>query len=342
MPSIRSGLGASLGIAAESTVGTIATPTRWLEFDSESLSLEKSIVQGYGLRGGGIYGRSSRRAYTGRNAGGDVTLEVATRGMGLLFKNMLGSSTSAVVTGSAYQQVHTPGLLAGTSFTAQKLIPRTSDGTLVPYTYNGCKIVSWELSCEVGGILMLSITIDAWDEVTSTGAGTPSYAATDIFHFRQGAVILGGTPSTTSGVVSVAGGTTSAVVRAASVRGENPMTTGSDNQRFGATKVEQVENDFRSVGGNLELDFLSAAAMYDTYAADTATALQLTFTGTTAITGSTYPTVEVIVPSIRFDGETPQVDGPDEITTSSDFTGLDNGADATVQIRYVTADTTVS
>lgn len=338
---IAAGLGASLGIAAESTPGTIVSPTRWVEFNSESLSLEKSIVQGYGLRGGGLYGRSSRRAYTGRNAGGDVELDVATRGMGLLFKAMLGSSTSAIISGSAYQQVHTPGSLAGQSLTLQKLVPNSA-GTLVPFTYNGAKVTNWELSCEVDGILTLSLTFDCWDEVTSTGAGTPSYTSTDIFHFRQGAVTLGGTASTASGVVSIAGGTSVAVVRSATVSGENPMTSGSDNQRFGATKVEQKENGFRTIGGNLELDFVTAAAMYDTMAADTGVALSLTFTGTTAISGGNYPTVEVIVPSIRFDGETPQVGGPEEITTSSDFTGLDDGTNAAIQIRYVTADTSVS
>lgn len=339
---IRSGLGASLGIAAESTVGTIVSPTRWLEFNSESLSLEKSVVQGGGLRGGGLVARSSRRAYTGRNAGGDIELDVATRGMGLLFKNMMGSSTSALVSGSAYQQVHTPGLLAGTSFTAQKLVPRTSDGTLVPFTYNGCKITAWEMSCEVGGILTLSVTIDAWDETTATSAGTPTYTAASVFHFRQGAITIGGTASTTSGVVSVAGGTTVGVVRSASVRGENPMTTGSDNQRFGAVKVEQNENAIRTYGGALELDFLSAAAMYDAYAADTGVALTLTFTGTTAISGSVYPTLEVVMPVIYLDGETPQVGGEDEITTASDFSALDDSTNVACQIRYVTADSSIS
>lgn len=339
---LASGLGASLGIAQESTPGTIVSPTRWNEFNSESLGLEKSTIQGQGLRGGGLYPRGSRRAYTGRNAGGDVEMDVATRGMGLWFKNALGAGASTLISGSSYQQVFTPASLNGLSFTTQKLVPNSA-GTLVPFTYNGCKILSWELSCEVGGILTLRVTIDAWDEVTSTGAGTPSYTSADVFHFRQGAVTLGGTASTTSGVTSISGGTSVAVVRAATVSGENPLTTGEENQRFGATKVEQRENGWRSVGGNLELDFVTAAAMYDTMAADTGVSLALTFTGTTAISGSNYPTLEVIVPQIRFDGETPKVGGPEEITTSSDFTGLEDAlGNPAVQIRQVTADTSIS
>jgi hypothetical protein len=338
---IASGLGSSLGIAAESTVGTIVSPTRWIEYNSESLSLDKAAIQGQGLRGGGLYARSARRVLVTRNAGGSVDLDVATSGMGLPFKAMLGASASAVVSGSAYQQVHTPASLYGQSLSVQKLVPNSA-GTLVPFTYNGCKVTDWELSCDVGSILALALTLDAWDETTATSAGTPSYSAsTSVFHFKQGVVTLGGTPSTTSGVVSVSGGSTVAVVRGASVRGSNGITTGDENQRFG-TKVQQQENDWRSLGGNLDLDFVNQATVYDLFSADTATALQLTFTGTTAISGSVYPTLEVIVPSIRFDGETPQVGGPDVISTSADFTGLDDGTNAAVQIRYVTPDTSVS
>jgi hypothetical protein len=262
--------------------------------------------------------------------------------MGLLLQQICGgTSTSAVVTGTAYQQVHQPGTMVNRSLTVQKLVPNIA-GTLVPFTYRGCKITGFEFNCEVGGILTLSVTIDGWDETTGTAAGTPSYSSTEVFHFAQGTLTLGGTASTAAGVVSVSGGTTVASVKGATVSGEIPLAT--DRFFFGSSgvKAEQIENGWRTIGGNLDAEFVSAAALYDTMAADTATAMQLTFVGTTAITGSTYPTFEILIPSIRLDMGSPQVDGPDVIGISTDFTGLDDGTNAAFQLRYVTADTSVS
>lgn len=341
---IQGGLGSSLLIGAETTTGTAVALTRSLEYNSESLHLEKGVIDGAGLRGSGLFPRSSRHAFTTRTVNGDVELDVATKGMGLLFQQMMGgTSASAVLTGTAYQQVHVPGSLVNRSLTVQKLVPRMSDGTLVPFTYRGMKVTGWELACEVGGILTLSLTFDGWDETTGTAAGTPSYASgTEVFHFAQGVLTLGGTVSTTSGVASVSGGTTVASVKGATITGDIPLKT--DRYFFGSAgvKAEQTENGWRSVTGSFDAEFVTAAALYDTMAADTATAMKLTFTGTTAITGSTYPTLEVLIPSIRLGDGSPQIDGPDVIGLSTSFTAYDNGVDAAIQLRSVTADTSVS
>lgn len=340
---IASGLGASLGIATESVVGTIVSPTRWLEFNSESLSLQKTVLQGMGLRGGGLYARGSRRVVTGRHAAGSIELDLATNGMGMLFRQMLGSSTSSLVSGSAYEQIHVPGSLDGKSLTIQKLVPNRS-GVIVPFTYNGAKITDWSIDCAVGEIARLTVTVDAKDETTGTAAGTPSYSAsTSVFHFRQGSIFLGGTASTTSGETSVAGGTEVGSIRSVSVGGSNGLTTGEDNHRFGSTTIEQAQADYRTISGSLEADFVDAASVYDVFSADTGTSLVLSFEGTTAISGSVYPTLEIIVPDVRFDGETPQVGGPDLITLAASFAGLEDAlGNPAIQIRSLTSDTTIS
>lgn len=341
---IQSGLGSSLLLGVETTPGTAVTLTRAIEYNSESLHLEKNgYIDSEGLRGSGLFPRSSRHAYTTKTANGSVECDVATKGMGLLLQQITGgTSTSAVVTGSAYQQVHQPGSLVSRSLTVQKLVPRMSDGTLVPFTYRGVKATGFEFNCEVGGILTLSVDLDGWDETTATAAGTPSYPSTEVFHFAQGVLVLGGTPSTTSGLVSISGGTTVASVKGATITGDIPLAT--ERYFFGSAgvKAEQVENGWRSIGGSFDAEFTTAAALYDTMSADTALAMKLTFTGTTAITGSTYPTFEILIPAIRLTGGSPQIDGPDVIELSTDFTGYDNGVDAAYQLRYVTSDTSVS
>lgn len=338
---VGSGLSAQLMIAKETTPGTAVTVTRPLEFNSESLALTKNIVQGAGLRGGGrTLARSSRRAYTTRTVGGDINLDVATKGMGLLFEQMMGSSTSAVIGATtAYQQVHTLGQLTGKSMTVQVGRPTTA-GVVQPFTYRGCKVTSWELACEVGGILTLSLTLDGWDETTGTALATPAFpASTEVFHFAQGALVLGGTVATASGVASLTGGTTVATVTGATVTGEQSLA--AERFFFGSAgvKAEQLENDWPTVSGSLDAEFTDLTSVYNTFSSDAATALRLRFTGTTAISGSEFPTLEVLLPSIRFDTGAPGVDGPDVLSFGADFTALDDGTNTGAQIRYVTADT---
>lgn len=338
---VGSGIGASIGWGEESTVGTIAAITRWGEFNSETIGMDGVNVQGAGLRGGGLYPRLGRRLQVGRNAGGDVNLDIATTGMGLLFKHMLGSSTSSLLSGTTYQQVHTPAALLGKSLTVQKLVPQR-DGTLKPFTGNGGKIESWTIACAKDQIATLAVTFDFWDLVTSTSAGTPSYSTTsNVFHFKQGSLIVGGTVTTTSGVASLSGGTAVAGIKGATVSGANALESGSDN-RYINGKVEQVPTDWRAITGSLDMDFINQSDVYDLYNTDTTAAVQLKFVGTTAISGSNYPTLEILIPGVHFDGETPKVNGPGVIGLTAPFTGGDDGTNAPVQIRTLTADSTVS
>lgn len=340
---IGSGLGLTFGGAAETTYGTYQAPARWWEVNTESLEKRKAILQGMGLRGGGLFPRASRRVVPTHDAGGSVALDVATKGMGLLFAQMLGSSATAVQQGgtTAYRQIHQPSAngLAGKSMTLQKGVPQT-DGTSKPFTYKGCKVLSWTLACEVGGILTLTLEIDAREEETSTGLVAASYTTAEVLHFAQGTLKLGGTASTSSGLVSVAGGTTVAEVTAATVTGTNPMKT--DRYFFGSAglKGEPVHNDWLDYGGSLSAEFVNQATIRDLYAADTTTAMELIFEGST-ISGAYKNTVALLAPAIKFDGETPKVGGPDVVGLTAPFKMLDDGTNAPVQLVYISTDTAV-
>lgn len=336
-----SGIGTAVGIAQESTPGTAVTPTRWLDVRSESFGSEPVTVRGGGLRSGALFARSSNYAYIGKDARGGFEMDVATRGMGLLFKQALGAATSSVLTGSAYRQVFTPALLTGQSLTIQKLLGASA------YTYNGCKATDWTLSCETGGILTLAMSFDAWTEVTSFAAGTPSYtSAIESFHFAQGSVVVGGTASTSAGLTTISGGTTVGNVHSIDITGSRPITEGSDNRRLSvAGKAEQVEDGWLEAGGSMTVDFDSTFDYYALYAGQTATALRLTFTTTaTAISGSTYPSIEIILPDVRLQGSTPTADGPGALTLDCDFIALQDtvNSNPAVQIVTVTADSTIS
>lgn len=193
---VGAGLSASLGIATESTVGTPVVVTRFIEFDSESVSLKKNMVQGAGLRGGGLVARASRRVNTGRSVGGDLNFSVVTNGFGLVLQHMMGSfsTTATSIGGGLYQQVHNTGTLQGKSFTTQIVRPDTT-GVLTQnaFTYPGCKITDWEVGVAQNAQVKAKLTIDALDEATPSNG----FAATTL----SSAVTQGGTSITTATAV---------------------------------------------------------------------------------------------------------------------------------------------
>src|SRR5690349_17058393 len=97
----------SIGFGVESTFKTYAAPTRFLEFTDESLAWEKNVKQGQGLRVGSRVARTSRRVIPTADGAGDITFEAESKGLGLIWRALLGVGTSTVVSGSTYQQVFT-------------------------------------------------------------------------------------------------------------------------------------------------------------------------------------------------------------------------------------------
>ena len=78
---LGAGLSASFGIGTETTPLTPVAVTRFAEFDSESMATKKHVVQGVGLRGGGLVRRATRRIYVSREAQGGVNFDAMTNGL---------------------------------------------------------------------------------------------------------------------------------------------------------------------------------------------------------------------------------------------------------------------
>jgi hypothetical protein len=78
------------------------------------------------------------------------------------------------------------------------------------------------------------------------------------------------------------------------------------------------------------------------YAAGTTIALTGVWTGSTAITGSTYPSLTATTPVCLITSCTPTIEGPGIIMLSVEFTVLDNGSNAPLQIAYVSSENVTS
>jgi hypothetical protein len=349
---IGSGLGGQLGMIQEVTPGTVLSPTKFYEFTSESLVLKKTILQGVGIRPGGQFNRSSRRAYTQRDINGGIVMDLPTKGAGFLLQQCLGSFNTGATpvqqgASAAYLQTHLPGSLAGKAFSVQKGVPDIT-GTVTPLNYPGCKVIDWTIDCKVGGIVTLNLNLDAVDEVPTTPAlASPSYIANSgVFNFSQGTLTQGGTVSTTANVTSVSGGTTAASVSGVSVKGKNAFDVARFFYGSNGRKAEQIENGYRDITGQVDAEFVSMAAFYTAMAADTDLALELKFVGP-LIASTYYYTLDIILPAVRLESGSPVIAGPAILKQALPFTALDaqvgttTTAQPVIQISYTSTDTAI-
>ena len=338
----RSGLSAQLGIAAETTPGTAVTVTRFYEFLSESIDYSLNRLDSQGLKAGQAFKRVSRSSVATYSAGGDVTMEHADRGMGLWWQHCLGSQITTGVqigTTGAYRQIHTPGIKDGMGLTLQVGRPETETGTVKPFTMRGGKITDWEFSVSDGDIAQLKPTLDAWDVVTATALASASYDTTaGVFTFADASTFtLGGAPGTSGGLTLVTGGTAVAsVVKGVTIAGSTPMA----NERYGlgnsGIKRNQIMNDIPTVTGTLEAEFGTQSEIYDLYASNTTTAMQLDFAHGTAGTGQAFR-LSFVMPAVKFTEVPPEVDGPDLVMAKTKFEAFDDGTNPVIQVVLVTS-----
>jgi len=340
-----SGLDAQVGVGIESVWGTPVTPDRFYEFNSEGLAMDPSWLEPTALRSGIKYKRESRVRQSRRTVGGDLVLEHATRGMGRLWKHILGSAVGTytqIAATTAYAANFVPGDYRGLGLTIQVGRPEPGTGTVRPYTYAGCKCTGWQFSVRDQEVPQLSLTLDGRSEATATGLAVASYiAGSGVFDFSQASLKLGGTPSTAAGRTTIAGGAAvSTVVREFSVAGEVPMAT----ERFGlgnaGLKSEPLENDTPTVTGSLGAEF-NQADLYAAFAAGTTTAMEMRLTGVAIGASAEFETLEIIMPAVKMKKAAPNVGGPDIVEMTTEFEAYSNGVDPTIQVRIITPETTI-
>lgn len=335
-----SGLDAQLGIALETTWGTPVTVTKFLEFDSESLSWEPSWIEPTGLRVGTKFKRATRLVRSREGVSGGFELQYATRTMGTLVKAMLGSTvtTPTLVAGSAYKQVHNPGDFLGKSLTVQVGRPEPS-GTVRPHTFEGCKVTGWEFSVSDNDTAKLSVEVDGQTELTATALATASYVSAEIFNFSQATVFKTGGTVAGATELTVTGGTTvPGVARRFTLSGSNPMHT----ERYGlgntGQKSEQLENDIPTITGSIEAEW-DRTTWYDAFKNNTTTAIELKLEGS-IISGTDKNTLHIVVPAAKFKASPFQVGGPDVVTGTVEFEAYHDETNAPLMWKIISADST--
>lgn len=321
--SIVGGLSAQVGFGVETTPGTAVTPTRFFDFNDESIKFNRERIESKSLHPGR---KTANLWVPGKQGGsGDVDFEVTPNAFGLIAKNMLGANaTTQPNAGSnptVYLHTSKVGTIDAQSLTTQFGRTGTS-GTTDPYTYGGCKIDSWSLDMSApDGLLMCKLGLDVTNETTLTALATASYAASDVllpFNDANTSITIGGT-SYNVGKVNISAA--------------NNLS--KDRYRLGSsTKLEQVEANFREFTGTIDLESYQGTTPYNLFVNGTEAQIIATFSGAN-ISGAYNYMVKVTLPRCRFDGETVNVGGDGLIPQSIPFKALWTSA-ATTEVQIET------
>jgi hypothetical protein len=313
----------SVGLIAEATWGTPLTVTRWYEFLAETLDLQKNVKQGMGLRVGSRVARSGRRVVATTLPSGDIELELCSKGMGLLFQVGMGTSTSTLVSGTTFQQLHTLSTASlAPSVTIQKGVVEVG-GTVDAYTYAGMTCSGFEITCPKGDIAKGKFNFVGKSLSTATAYAAPSYPAqpVNVFHFAEGAITVGGTVTAPTTTTLASGGTAVANVRDFSLKVDNGLA--SDRFNLGNSgQIAQPTYGIRTITGSMTIEY-DSTTIRDAYLNDTPLAASLTFTTAQALSTG-FEQFQIVLPEIKLDGDIPNANGNDLITLTVPFTVLDN------------------
>lgn len=341
----------------EVTYGVVPSlsTAKFYAVDSDTMKLAKVPKQGTGIFAGSLAPRAARRVVTEYSAQGGLVLDLPERNMQQWLFRMLGSYGQAAsaltqdLSTGAYKAVHALGSIDGHTFALQKGAP-TVDGTIAPLTYSGCKLAAWELNAVLGEIVKMTFTIEGRTELAGSfhdplNASVPTLqaytapTAGSVFRWVGASVLYGGTPTTTSGVTSIA-----SPVVAGNITGplQFKVTRPLDTNRYAPDvapyRNEPLQNAVTQVTGQFGVEWLSAETYLAAHENDTATALQLQFQTVPIGTGSDIATFSVMVPNIRLDDAPVPIPGTAVLTQTVPFTGLDDAVNNIVQVTYWTLD----
>jgi hypothetical protein len=312
---LTSGLAGQFGFVAETTYGTPVTVTRFVPLVDESVQTEIDKLESEGIIAGARVLRSQQWSQGYRRSEGDVGMEVYDRSIGLLLHHALG--TVATSGAGPYTHTFTPGDLAGKGLTMQFGRPNRN-GTVIPFTYAGGKIQSWEIAVAAGEIATFGITAVAQTETNGITLASANYA-TSIrpMTFVNGSFTLG---------------SSSLCVRSAQISGENRLST--DRTCIGQNFIDEpTEADLREYTGEIEVEFYDLS-LYNRFLQGTEAAMSLVLSapGTATLT---------VAANVRTDGETPNIEGRDLLVHTLNFKCVGTNSDASaITMTFVNNDTT--
>jgi hypothetical protein len=332
----------SIGVALEPSFGTLTTPNHFYEFLTETFNWVPTFTMNNGQRVGRILQRVDRRVLTKEESTGELDIEGFTKGLGFLFNAALGTATSTLVSGSAYQQLITPATSDYlNSYTIQKGIPPLGGGAASPQTYVGMVCNGFTITASNAGIPTLKFPFLGKSMDTSTALTAPSYITNNqVWSFKDASIQIGGTLTLPTATTLATGGTSVADIVDVNLTWNNVLDGGGFNLGGNGQRSRKPAMTDRVATGSMTAEF-DSTVMIAAWRNQTPLALVLNFVSTVApISGAIYPTLQVTCPAIVLNGEMPKANAGKVITQTIPFDVMDNGvAPSSLYVAVVTAET---
>jgi hypothetical protein len=308
----------SLNFRAESTYGTYVAPNRALEFDQESIDFAPNWSDGQGLRVNSYTDLDYRSVETTRQGSGGVTVAAQTKGLGVLLDSAHGTSTSTLVSGTTYQQVHQFGS-APSSLTIQKGVPQTTAGTVDALSFLGCMVDSWSFDGSNDAIPTFDFNFDVRDidSLQSFAALTyPTLLTTSLYSFEHATAGYGGTLVTPTTTALASGATTVTNFRDFKFDVNNNLVRRPNMNLAGLTAKPQPGR--REVTGAFTAEYENMTSYLADFRANTSRPLVVTYTSTEALSVG-FATIQFVFPTIKLRSAVPQSNGDEVITVDHSF-----------------------
>lgn len=316
-----------IGFAEESTYGTRVVPTRFLEFDAESMKRRIERRTSSAMRKGVRVQRSDRQSAVQKGGGGEARFELANKGFGMLLKHAVGkapalSQPAAGPDPTVWDQTFTLGDAAGLSLTTQVGRPK-NDGTVQAFDYLGCKVPEWSIEQELDAYAKLSLSLDAREEKTDQSLAAASYPSAQTL-FDDGMFTV-----------------TVNAVAFDSKRASLQASMGLLLERFflgGGLKKQPIAGEKAPISGALMGEFENLTA-YNLFVAGTIVPIVYKWEGATISNDKKF-TLQITMPACRIDGETPETQ-QGILDAPTPFTVLYDGTAEPITILYRSTDTAV-
>lgn len=300
-------LNRALVLKEEASYATYTAPDTAIEFlaDGTIFTNDPVIVQGQGTRAGALVANGGRRVVVKQDGTGSIPFEALSRGQGKLWKWMMGSSVSTLVSGTTYQQIHTIGETLA-SFVAQEQHYRiAADGTFTaaPYSWLGCMVSDFEIG--MGAELC---TVKANVNIAKLDTGQSAVAVTlpniTLKPFHKGN-LTAYTGTMTAPTTTTLGSGTSELggIVEITISVNNNLNT----ERPGAAGVKgKPVAQLRTISVKITAEHRDNSWEV-AHAAQTALALVATYTGEALSSGT--ETLQVMITDLRIDKAPKKIDG---------------------------------
>jgi len=255
---------------------------------------------------------------------GALEIDVMSTGFGYLMQGMFGTCSAPIQTGATSQYIVTATTVGETAISYTVQLQRVDTaGTQRVFEHEGGMVTDWELSQDVGGLLMANIGMDFEDVTTGASPITPSYSASNApFDWVMSSCTVAAAATNVSSF---------------NLKVDASLKTDRRFMRTSALKLQPVRSGLPSMEGSIDVEF-SDLTEYALFAAGTVSAIVMTWTGAEVESGYDFEIV-LTMPACQFTGDTPQASLSELPTLSMPFTVLDNGTDAAITMLYKTSDT---